>query len=130
MPNLTLITPNRPSCCVSWNYNQKYCHGFNIFPEVYTQLQIMLAVLFSIKSPKIMLIFLNYTKNYGSTIEKSLLHLTTSSQSFLHLVLMSTLSLPYFVLLVLIDILLPMNRLQGVRQCMLTSQRGLRILLR
>ena len=26
---------------------EKYCHGFIIFPEIYTQLQIMLAVLFS-----------------------------------------------------------------------------------
>ena len=35
------------------NYNdkpEKYCHGFNIFTEIYTQLQIMLAVLFFKKS--------------------------------------------------------------------------------
>ena len=35
---------------IKLNYNnkpEKYCHGFNIFPEIYTQLQIMLAVLFS-----------------------------------------------------------------------------------
>ena len=56
-------------------------------------------------------------------------YLTTSLRGFVHLISVLTPSFPYHILLVLLGILLPMNRLQGARQCILTNPRGQGILL-